>query len=176
MFCVLHHHIFTIFAYLSRLGRILNRFSADVGSNDDQLPQTLFDFTVILFIVVGAISTTVASLPFALLVIPPLLYYFILVRRVFVTSTRELKRLEGLARSPIYAMMSESLSGVATIRANNASQYFTRKFENVHDSHTRAFFSFIASSRWVGFRMDSLVFMLLSIVSFMSVLFQTQGM
>jgi ATP-binding cassette, subfamily C (CFTR/MRP), member 4 len=160
---------------LNRLGRILNRFSADVGSNDDLLPQTLFDFTVILFIVIGAISTTVASLPFALLAIPPLLYYFVMVRRVFVTSTRELKRLEGLARSPIYAMMSESLSGVATIRANNASSYFTRMFEGVHDSHTRAFFSFIASSRWVGFRMDSLVFMLMSLVSFLSVLFQTQG-
>ncbi|KAG7350940.1 multidrug ABC transporter permease/ATPase [Nitzschia inconspicua] len=157
------------------LGRILNRFSADVGSNDDLLPQTLFDFTVILFIVIGALSTTVASLPFALLAVPPLLYYFIMVRRVFVTSSRELKRLEGLARSPIYAMMSESLSGVATIRANSALQYFTLKFEAVHDSHTRAFFSFIASSRWVGFRMDSLVFMLMSLVSFLSVLFQTEG-
>ena len=153
----------------------MNRFSADVGSNDDQLPQTLFDFTVILFIVIGALCTTVVSLPFALLAIPPLLYYFIMVRRVFVTSTRELKRLEGLARSPIFAMMSESLSGVATIRANEATPYFTTKFESVHDTHTRAFFSFIASSRWVGFRMDSLVFMLMSIVSLLSVLFQTQG-
>jgi ATP-binding cassette, subfamily C (CFTR/MRP), member 4 len=140
------------------------------------LPQTLFDFSVILFMVIGAIFTTVVSLPFALLAIPPLLYYFVMVRRVFVSSTRELKRLEGLARSPIYAMMSESLSGVATIRANDASKYFTTKFEGVHDSHTRAFFSYIASSRWAGFRMDSLVFMLMSLVSFLSVLFQSQGM
>jgi ATP-binding cassette, subfamily C (CFTR/MRP), member 4 len=140
------------------------------------LPQTLFDFSVILFMVIGAISTTVVSLPFALLAIPPLLYYFVMVRQVFVSSTRELKRLEGLARSPIYAMMSESLGGVATIRANDAVKYFTTKFESVHDSHTRAFFSYIASSRWAGFRMDSLVFMLMSLVSFLSVLFQTQGM
>jgi len=156
------------------LGRILNRFSADVGSNDDLLPQTLFDFTVILFIVIGALCTTITVLPFALLAIPPLLYYFVMVRRIFVSSTRELKRLEGLARSPIFSMMSESLAGVATIRANDACAYFTTKFEGVHDAHTRAFFSFIASSRWVGFRMDSLVFMLLSLVSFLSVLFQTQ--
>jgi ATP-binding cassette subfamily C (CFTR/MRP) protein 4 len=139
------------------------------------LPQTLFDFTVILFIVMGAICTTVVSLPFALLAIPPLLYYFVQVRRVFVSSTRELKRLEGLSRSPIFAMMSESLTGVATIRANDSTSYFTKKFEGVHDNHTRAFFSFIASSRWAGFRMDSLVFMLMSLVSFLSVLFQTQG-
>jgi len=87
------------------LGRILNRFSADVGICDDQLPQTLFDFWVIAFIVLGAIATTITVLPFTLLAFPPLVWYFLRVRRIFVTSTRELKRLEGLARSPIFAML-----------------------------------------------------------------------
>ena len=124
----------------------MNRFSADVGSNDDMLPQTLFDFSVIFFMVIGAVFTTLITLPFVFVMMPPLLYYFVVVRRIFVTSTRELKRLEGVARSPIFAMMNESLSGIATIRANDATDYFTKKFETVHDSHTRAFFSFIASS------------------------------
>jgi ATP-binding cassette subfamily C (CFTR/MRP) protein 4 len=157
------------------LGRILNRFSADVGSNDDMLPQTLFDFLVILFMVVGTLFTTIVVLPFALLTMPPLIYYFFTVRRVFVTSTRELKRLEGLARSPIFAMLSESLSGIATIRANDSMKYFSAKFEDMHDAHTRAFFAFIGCSRWVGFRMDSLMFLLMSLVSFLSVIFQGQG-
>jgi ATP-binding cassette subfamily C (CFTR/MRP) protein 4 len=72
-------------------------------------------------------------------------------------------------------MMSESLSGVATIRANDCLQYFKHKFEEAHDAHSRAFFSFIASSRWVGFRMDSLMFLFLSLASFLSVLFNVQG-
>jgi ATP-binding cassette subfamily C (CFTR/MRP) protein 4 len=157
------------------MGRILNRFSADVGSNDDMLPQTLFDFSVIFFIVIGAVFTTIITLPFVLLVMPPLIYYFVVVRKIFVTSTRELKRLEGVARSPIFAMMNESLSGIATIRTNNAKNYFSKKFEDVHDAHTRSFFSFIASSRWVGFRMDALAFFMMFFVCFLSVLFQTQG-
>lgn len=157
------------------MGRILNRFSADVGSNDDLLPQTLFDFFVIFFIVIGAVFTTVITLPFVFLVMPPLIYYFVVVRSIFVTSTRELKRLESVARSPIFAMMNESLSGIATIRANDTKKYFTKKFEGVHDAHTRAFFSFIASSRWFGFRMDALAFLLMSSVCLLSVLFQTQG-
>lgn len=157
------------------LGRVLNRFSADVGSNDDLLPQTLFDFLVILFIVLGAIFTTIVVLPFALIALPPLIWYFLSVRKIFVTSTRELKRLEGLARSPIFAMLSESLSGVATIRANDSVKFFTEKFEEAHDGHTRAFFSFIACSRWAGFRMDSIMFSLMSMVSFLSVLFRQQG-
>ena len=53
--------------------------------------------------------------------------------RIFVTTSRELKRIEGLARSPIFAMLSESLSGIATIRSNDAVGYFQHKFRGVHD-------------------------------------------
>ena len=156
------------------LGRVLNRFSADVGSNDDLLPTTLFDFFVIFFVVIGTVITTVTVLPYALIAITPLLFYFVRVRNIFVISTRELKRLEGLARSPIFAMLSESLSGIATIRANDSTKYFVQKFEAVHDAHTRSFFSFIAASRWVGFRMDTIMFMLMGSVSFLAVIFQQQ--
>jgi len=59
------------------LGRIMNRFSADVGSNDDLLPSTLFDFSVIAFMVLGALVTTIITLPFTLLAIPPLMVSFL---------------------------------------------------------------------------------------------------
>jgi ATP-binding cassette subfamily C (CFTR/MRP) protein 4 len=135
------------------LGVIINRFSSDVGSNDDMLPPTLFDFFMIAFIVLGAIITTVITLPFTLVAVPPLTWYFLSVRKVFVTSSREMKRLEGLARSPIFAMLGESLGGIATIRSNDSVGYFRQKFQSAHDAHTRAFFAFVASSRWVGFQM-----------------------
>lgn len=157
------------------LGRILNRFSADIGITDDQLPHTLYDFSMLAFLVLGALITTVSTLPFVLLSVPFLGWYFVSVRSVFVTSSRELKRLEGLARSPIFAMLSESLGGISTIRSNGATAFFKGKFREAHDTHTRSFFSFIASSRWVGFRMDSLLFVFVSIVSYASVLFNQQG-
>ena len=158
------------------LGRILNRFSADVGSNDDMLPTTWFDFAMCFFLCLGALVTTLITLPYTLVAIPPLMWYFLWVRKIYVTTTRELKRLEGLARSPIYAMLGEALGGVATIRANNAVDYFRQKFEDVHNRHTRAFFSFIASSRWVGFRMDSIMFLFISCATFLAVIFNTQNL
>jgi ATP-binding cassette subfamily C (CFTR/MRP) protein 4 len=66
-------------------------------------------------------------------------------------------------------MLSESLSGISTIRANNAIGYFQSKFRARHDSHTRAFFAFIACSRWLGFRMDALMFIFLTVASFVAV-------
>jgi len=157
------------------LGRILNRFSADVGSNDDLLPTTLFDFLVISFLVAGALASAIVVLPVTLLVVPPLVWYFLRVRGIFVTTSRELKRIEGLARSPIFAMVGESLSGIATIRANHAVEYFQKKFRQVHDAHGRSFFAFMACSRWLGFRMDSIMFIFLTIASFAAVIVQQQA-
>jgi len=157
------------------LGRIVNRFSSDVGVCDDQLPQTLFDFFMIAIVVVGAIITALTTLPFALAILPFLIWYFIRVRKIFVTSTRELKRLDGLARSPIYSLLSEALGGIATIRANNYTKYFRQKFYKAHDAHTETFFAYIASSRWVGFRMDLIVFLFLASVTFLAVVVQNKG-
>jgi hypothetical protein len=39
----------------------------------------------------------------------------------------------GVARSPIFAMLSESLSGIATIRTNDSLDYFKHKFRGLHD-------------------------------------------
>jgi ATP-binding cassette subfamily C (CFTR/MRP) protein 4 len=164
-----------VFFDTNPLGRILNRFSADVGIADDLLPQTLFDFLVISCIAVGSLVTAVSTLPYALVAIPPLGWFFVSVRNTFVTSTRELKRLEGLARSPIFAMLSEALGGIATIRANDAIKYFKLKFEELHDGHSRAFFSFLSASRWVGFRMDSIVVMFLIVVNYLAVWAEQEG-
>ncbi len=122
---------------MNPLGRILNRFSADVGISDDLLPNALHDFLSCAFSVLGGISTTFSVLPITLVAFPPLICYFIHIRNSFVKTSRELKRLEGLARSPIFNMLSESLNGITTIRSNNAVDYFSRKFPLRHDAHSR---------------------------------------
>lgn len=95
---------------------------------------------------------------------------------MFVTTSRELKRIEGLARSPIFSMLSESISGVATIRSNNATPYIKEKFEECHDAHSRSFWAFLGSSRWLGFRMDFLMYIMCSVACFLAVLFSEKGM
>jgi ATP-binding cassette subfamily C (CFTR/MRP) protein 4 len=156
------------------VGRILNRFSGDIGIIDDALPQTLFDFFVCLFMVIGGIITAAVVMPYVLIAFPPVLYYFYSARVTFVTTSRELKRIEGVARSPIFAMLGEALQGIGTIRANQSIPFFCKKFENVQNDHTRAFWSFIAASRWLGFRLDLIVWVMLTLVSFLSV-FATYG-
>ena len=157
------------------LGRILNRFSADVGSNDDQLPSSLNDTFSIGFIVVGAVVAAASVMPFLLIVIPPILYYFARTRRMFVGASRELKRFEGMARSPIHNMMAESINGIASIRANGAVEYFQEQFAEVQNAHTRTFFSFIGCTRWLNFRLEAIQISLLSMASLLAVIFQSNN-
>ena len=156
------------------VGRILNRFSADLGICDEILPLTIFDFLVGCFMALGSVFTAVVVLPFVLIALPFLVWKFWRLRQIFVATTRELKRLEGISRSPCFAMMSESIDGIATIRSNALSQYCSDKFESFHDAHTRAFFSFVAASRWFAFKMDGIAFCLVAISSVLAVLFQSQ--
>lgn len=155
------------------LGRILNRFSADVGSNDDHLPAALNDTFSIGFIVLGAVVTAAYMMPFMLIVIPFILCYFCWLRHRFVSASRELKRLESMARSPVYSMMSESINGIASIRANGAVDYFRERFAVAQNIHSRTFFSFVACTRWLNFRLEFLFFCLLSLASLLAVLFHT---
>ena len=155
------------------LGRILNRFSSDIGSNDDQLPTSLNDTVSIGFIVVGAIASAAAVMPFILVAVPPIFCYFFRIRRMFIGASRELKRFEGMARSPIYGMMSESINGISSIRANGAVEYFQTQFAEVQNAHSRAFFSFIACTRWINFRMEAIQICLLSVASLLAVFVHT---
>lgn len=83
--------------------------------------------------------------------------------------------MDGLARSPVYAMLGESIVGIATLRVNRSVEYFRRKFEERHDAQTRAFYAFLASSRWLGFRMDLIMFVITASSSFLAVLFSERG-
>ncbi|KAL7548136.1 hypothetical protein ACHAWF_011427 [Thalassiosira exigua] len=164
-----------VFFDTNPIGRILNRFSADTGVCDETLPLTVYDFSVGIFVVSGSVVTAVISLPFTLVALPPLLYFFIKLRRVFVKTTRELKRMEGVSRSPIYAMLSEALKGISTIRCNDKTPYLLTKFEEVQNSHSRAYFCFVASSRWFAFQLDIISFSLMSVASIFAVVLNDQG-
>jgi ATP-binding cassette subfamily C (CFTR/MRP) protein 1 len=55
--------------------------------------------------------------PVFIAVLVPLGALYMYIQRYYLRSNRELKRLESISRSPIYAHFQESLGGLSTIRA-----------------------------------------------------------
>ena len=83
-------------------GRVVNRFAKDVDLVDQQIPvicQALFRLG---FSVIGTVFAICYALPFFILVIIPLSLIYWFVQKLYVATSRQLKRLESNSRSPIY--------------------------------------------------------------------------
>ncbi|KAI0408708.1 metal resistance protein YCF1 [Xylaria palmicola] len=137
-------------------GRILNRFSSDVYRLDEVLART-FNMLFVNFARSGftLIVISVGTPAFVALIIPlGAIYYW--VQRYYLRTSRELKRLDSVSRSPMYAHFQESLGGISTIRAYRQQGRFEQENEYRVDSNLRAFFPSISANRWLAVRLEFL--------------------
>ncbi|XP_025056143.1 multidrug resistance-associated protein 4 isoform X4 [Alligator sinensis] len=151
-------------------GRILNRFSKDIGHLDDLLPLTFLDFMQTLLQIFGVVGVAVAVIPWILIPLVPLFILFIFLRRYFLATSRDIKRLESTTRSPVFSHLSSSLQGLWTIRALKAEQRFQKLFDAHQDLHSEAWFLFLTTSRWFAVRLDAICAIFVIVVAFGSLL------
>ncbi|VVC26205.1 Hypothetical protein CINCED_3A020489 [Cinara cedri] len=147
-------------------GRILNRFSKDIGAIDDMLPVALMDCIHYGSTILGI--STVVGIVNVYLTIPTLILAFVCYKiTTFCLSTsRSIKRLEGMMRSPVYAYLNASLQGITTIRAFEAEPTLSQEFDNHQDSHSTAWFLYISSTRAYGFWLDLVCLIYIGVVTF----------
>nr|XP_025975233.1 multidrug resistance-associated protein 4 isoform X3 [Dromaius novaehollandiae] len=152
------------------IGRILNRFSKDIGHLDDLLPLTFLDFVQTLLQIFGVVAVAVAVIPWILIPLIPLFILFVFLRRYFLDTSRDIKRLESTTRSPVFSHLSSSLQGLWTIRALKAEERFQKLFDAHQDLHSEAWFLFLTTSRWFAVRLDAICAIFVIVVAFGSLL------
>ena len=109
-------------------GRIMNRFSKDVGCMDEVLPKTfLMSIQLVLLLFTSILVPTVSN-PWLLLVVVPITLFAKLISRYYLKTSRELKRLESVCRSPVFSHISETLDGLETIRTRGNQRDFIERF------------------------------------------------
>lgn len=169
-------------------GRILNRFSKDIGTIDSNLPVIIVDciqvmkiliyifyqkinyniFFIKFFFQLATIVTIVAIInPWLLIPTLFMCIIFICLRYVFLTTARNVKRIEAIsmymlalyknstlsynflhiARSPLFTHTTASIEGLSTIRAFNAEMQLRSEFYEIQNVNTSAWFLFVATSR-----------------------------
>lgn len=94
------------------------------------------------------------STPAFIIFIIPLIFMYIFIQRYYLRTSRELKRLDSVSRSPIYAHFQESLGGISTIRAYRQQARFELENEWRVDANLRAFFPSISANRWLAVRLE----------------------
>uniref|UniRef100_A0A8C1P8A5 Multidrug resistance-associated protein 4 n=1 Tax=Cyprinus carpio TaxID=7962 RepID=A0A8C1P8A5_CYPCA len=148
------------------IGRILNRFSKDIGQLDSLLPWTFVDFIQVFLQIIGVIAVASSVIPWILIPVIPLLIAFLFLRRYFLQTSRDVKRIESTTRSPVFSHLSSSLQGLCTIRAFKAEERFQQAFDAHQDLHSEAWFLFLTTSRWFAVRLDGMCSVFVTITAF----------
>ncbi|CAG9537242.1 unnamed protein product [Cercopithifilaria johnstoni] len=139
---------------MTPIGRILSRLGKDIDVIDQLLPTSFRYFlncienvTIILIIII--ISTpvfTITIIPLALLYYTSLYFY--------IPTSRQIRRLESINRSPIYQHFEKTIRGLTCIRAFEKVQEFCKLMETYVDCFTRCKYSNVLSNRWLAVRLE----------------------
>ncbi|XP_031648385.1 multidrug resistance-associated protein 4 isoform X1 [Oncorhynchus kisutch] len=159
---------------INPIGRVLNRFSKDIGQLDAALPWTFVDFIQIFLQIIGVVAVAASVIPWILIPLVPLVIVFLFLRRYFLQTSRDVKRLESTTRSPVFSHLSSSLQGLWTIRAFRAEERFQNTFDTYQDLHSESWFLFLVTSRWFAVRLDGMCAVFVTITAFGCLLLRDQ--
>ncbi|XP_015778089.1 PREDICTED: multidrug resistance-associated protein 4-like [Acropora digitifera] len=151
-------------------GRISNRFSKDIGTIDDLLPKIFLLATqMMLFVFTAAILPSFTN-AWLVLVTIPIFLIFTYLGWYYLKTSRELKRLESICRSPVFSHFSETLTGLDTIRTRKRERDFIDRFYQYQDHHNQAYSLVQASGRWIAARCDLLCSVFIAVTALLTIL------
>ncbi|SGZ54258.1 CIC11C00000002870 [Sungouiella intermedia] len=136
------------------LGRVLNRFTKDTDSLDNEIGEQLRLFIFPLATIIGINILCICYLPWFAIAVPFLGGVFIFLSDIYSGSSREIKRLEAVQRSVVYNNFNETLTGMSTIKAYKSEQKFMEKNDYLLNRMNEAYFLSIATQRWLCVHLD----------------------
>ncbi|CAG8704303.1 27994_t:CDS:2, partial [Dentiscutata erythropus] len=162
----------TSFFDTTPLGRIINRFSKDVDTCDSLLSESYRMFLMTFSNVIGIFVLIVVVFVWFIIPLVPLLVLYYFAALYYRSTNRELKRLDSVLRSSLYAHFSETLTGLPTIRAYREQERFLRNNETYLDIENRAYFLIICVQRWLSMRLETIANLLVFFASLFSIIFR----
>ena len=141
---------------MTPLGRILNRFSKDQYVIDQKIFGVMYTYLSELFSVIGIIIAISSVTPPFLALLVPLGFLYYKIQNYYISTSRELMRLDSVLASPIFSHFSETLQGVSVIRAFKEQHRFLQINEERMDKSLRAYFPSIGAHRWLALRLESI--------------------
>eukprot|EP00600_Ochromonadales_sp_CCMP1393_P017669 CAMPEP_0175031920 /NCGR_PEP_ID=MMETSP0005-20121125/21113_1 /TAXON_ID=420556 /ORGANISM="Ochromonas sp., Strain CCMP1393" /LENGTH=1650 /DNA_ID=CAMNT_0016292283 /DNA_START=12 /DNA_END=4964 /DNA_ORIENTATION=+ len=136
------------------LGRVINRFSKDIYTIDEQIPQTVRMYLGTMAKVISTILYICIITPLFVIGLIPIFAFYYFAQRYYIRTSRELTRLENTSRSPIYALFSETLDGLTTIRAYKSERRLISKNNRLLDSNVQSYFLNFSANCWLAVRLE----------------------
>ena len=139
----------------TKSGRIINRFSSDLGAIDGQVMSAVFYFFLVCCFMVMELGTCIVGSPTALLPCLITAPYLWGVQIKFRASAREVQRLASTTRSPVFSAFTETLGGVSSVRAFKAEERLAKANDSRILTNLSASYNSNALSSWLGLRLSS---------------------
>uniref|UniRef100_A0A7N0VJT6 ABC-type xenobiotic transporter n=1 Tax=Kalanchoe fedtschenkoi TaxID=63787 RepID=A0A7N0VJT6_KALFE len=145
-----------LFFHSNPCGRLINRFAKDIGDIDRNVAGRTNMFLSMsmqllsIFVLIGIVSVL------SLWAIMPILVLFYAAFIYYQSTSRELKRLDSVTMSPIYAQFSEALNGSSSICAYQAYERMTHIIGKCMDNNIRFVLASTSANRWRTLRMELL--------------------
>jgi ABC-type multidrug transport system fused ATPase/permease subunit len=141
------------------VGRILNRFSQDIKSIDQDTIGVINWVMMMIFEAVGVILVVAAIVPGILVGAAVVIVIYVSFIIYYLAASREVKRIEATSKAPLLSIFGETVSGVATIRAFGAQGRFTMENYKRIDDFNRPYYLLWAMNRWLSWKIDSTAFL-----------------
>ncbi|KAF9294865.1 hypothetical protein BGZ74_011068 [Mortierella antarctica] len=151
-------------------GKIVNRFSQDISAVDLDLPMRFVGLSFGVLFVLEQFAFAIAATPYTLIVLVPLCVCYYYLSGYYLVSSRELKRLDSAARSPMYAHFGETLNGLATIRSFCDGERFRQQATKMLDQSQQVYYLANLTQLWLQLMLEFLSDIVLGCVALMAVL------
>ncbi|KAJ3746747.1 multidrug resistance-associated ABC transporter [Lentinula detonsa] len=138
-------------------GRLLNRFGKDFEGIDSRLSD---NFGRSIQYALSAIATLVAvsiagGPPFIVAALILGIIYWN-VAKIYSQTSRDMRRLDSVTRSPLYSINGETIAGATIIRAFGASSKFLRDMLRCLDTNANPYYWMWGVNRWLSIRFNVL--------------------
>ncbi|KAH3675902.1 hypothetical protein WICPIJ_009219 [Wickerhamomyces pijperi] len=149
------------------IGRIINRFSKDTNSLDNEIGGRLKVLVHMIGMAIGALVLAIVYVPWFAIVVPFIAFLLFACANCYQATSREVKRLEAINRSFILNNFNESISGGTTIKSFGSQHRFIARNSVFSDRLNEVYFVVVSNQRWISLSLDSLGVVALFIVSMM---------
>ncbi|KAJ7720516.1 hypothetical protein B0H16DRAFT_1896820 [Mycena metata] len=106
------------------VGKVLNRFSQDIQVADQEFPFAFTNFAINVLGTVGTFVFIALAAPMLAFALPVFVIggaYFL---KFYLATSKQFRRLESASKSPLYTLFGTTVTGLITVRAYGAQNFF----------------------------------------------------
>jgi len=128
----------TVFFDINPVGRVLNRFSNDLGILDKGNLRAGFEILDMFIENLSLMLTVIVIKPMILVITGPVLYLLLKIKKMFNRPIVLSKKLDLESKSPMISAIPATLQGLTVIRVYNQGARFIQDFANLVYINTKA--------------------------------------